>query len=731
MSAERGAWRSRLGSLPLPAALILAALLSGLLIVAGSGLIVVELRRKELADAKRELTTLNTVLAEQAARTLQSVDLVLTSVIDGLANEGIATSEELVRLKSGQDTHESLRAKVAGIPQIDAVTLIAADGRLVNYSRGFPIPAIDLSDRAYFAHLRDTPTTDPYVTEPLRSRGTGTWTVYLARRVTSADGRFIGLVLGAIDLGYFDTFYRSLQLGGRSAISLWRRDGTLLAREPPVPGIGRQFKLKAFTEDRLRDGVGYYEVADSMDGMHRLVATRATRGYPLILNVTRTRDEVLSDWRREAMLAAGAAAAAVGAIVLILWSLARQRRSDAAAAQALREREHAVSARESVEEQLRQAQKMEAVGQLTGGIAHDFNNLLTGIIGSLELIRSRIAQGRPETIDRYIEAATGSANRAAALTHRLLAFARRQPLDPRPVAVDALLAGMDDLLRRTLAGPVRLEITAADGLWPTLCDPNQLENALLNLAINARDAMPGGGRLAIEARNASVGPRDAARHPGVEPGEYVCLRVADTGTGMAPEVAARAFDPFFTTKPLGEGTGLGLSMIYGFARQSEGHARIETAPGQGTTVALYLPRHRGAPASEDAPRPVAPSPRARGETVLVVEDEAAVRDVVVEVLRDLGYRPLDAADGPAGLACLRSGVPIDLLVTDVGLPGLDGRRLAELARAERPSLRVLFMTGYAENATFGAEGFAPGTGLLTKPFPAQALAERVRALMER
>ncbi|MCF4128348.1 ATP-binding response regulator [Methylobacterium sp. SyP6R] len=389
-----------------------------------------------------------------------------------------------------------------------------------------------------------------------------------------------------------------------------------------------------------------------------------------------------------------------------------------------------VTEQRELEEAFRQSQKMEAVGQLTGGIAHDFNNLLTGIVGSLDLLSTRLAQGRTDVAARYIEAALTSAHRAAALTHRLLAFARRQPLDPRPVDANALVASLEDLVRRTLGETVTLETRLTEGLWPTLCDANQLESAILNLAINARDAMPDGGHLTIETRNVTLDGVFAAAHGDVAPGAYIRLAVTDTGTGMPPEVVRRAFDPFFTTKPIGQGTGLGLSMIYGFARQSEGHAVIASEVGRGTTVALYLPRHDGplAEAEGPAPGPAAP-PAGSGETVLVVEDEPAVRSLIVDVLRDLGYRALEAQDGPAGLAALRGAARIDLLVTDVGLPGLNGRQLADAAREHRPGLKVLFITGYAENAAMA--GFlAPGMQMVTKPFPVDLLARRIRAIIE-
>jgi PAS domain S-box-containing protein len=389
-----------------------------------------------------------------------------------------------------------------------------------------------------------------------------------------------------------------------------------------------------------------------------------------------------------------------------------------------------ITEQRTAEEALRQSQKMEAVGQLTGGIAHDFNNLLQGITGSLDLMGKRLSQGRVGELDRFVRGAMDSAKRASALTHRLLAFSRRQPLDPRPVRANPLVGSMEDLLRRTLGERVELELVLAGGLWLTLCDPNQLENAILNLAINARDAMPNGGKLTIETCNTHLDSAYLARQREVQPGQYVCICVTDTGTGMSAETIAHAFEPFFTTKPIGQGTGLGLSMIYGFARQSEGYARIYSELGHGTTVKLYLPRHRGALEEEEAPASMPPAAAEAGETVLVVEDEPVVRGLIVEVLADLGYAALEAADGPSGLAMLQSRRRIDLLITDMGLPGLNGRQIADAGRALRPELKVLFMTGYAENAAIASGFLEPGMAMITKPFAMDVLARRIRAIIE-
>jgi len=388
---------------------------------------------------------------------------------------------------------------------------------------------------------------------------------------------------------------------------------------------------------------------------------------------------------------------------------------------------------EDAQEALRQAQKMEAVGQLTGGIAHDFNNLLTGVIGSLDMMQRQMAKGETSKIERYATTAMTAANRAAALTHRLLAFSRRQPLDPKPVNANRLVTGMEELLRRTIGESIQLEIVTAGGLWQTLCDPHQLESAVLNLAINARDAMPDGGKLTIETCNAHLDSAYAAKQRDVTPGQYICICVTDTGTGMTKDTIDKAFEPFFTTKPIGQGTGLGLSMIYGFTRQSEGYARIYSEVGEGTTIKLYLPRYYGeAEDAEENHGELTDAHRAEaGEVVLVVEDESAVRDLVVDVLEELGYRAVEAVDGPSGLKLLQSRTRLDLLVTDIGLPGLNGRQLADAARELRPDLKVLFMTGYAENATIANGFLEPGMEMITKPFAIEALVTRIRDMIER
>jgi PAS domain S-box-containing protein len=376
---------------------------------------------------------------------------------------------------------------------------------------------------------------------------------------------------------------------------------------------------------------------------------------------------------------------------------------------------------------LRQSQKMEAIGQLTGGIAHDFNNLLTGIIGSLDLVRKRLATNNPGDIPRLMDAASAAALRAAALTHRLLAFGRRQSLDTRPNDVNRIVTGIEDLLQRSMGERIELVCKLSDDLWTASTDANQLESALLNLAINARDAMPDGGRLTIETLNVRLDNAYTSLHEDVQTGEYVTISVSDTGIGMPPEVLEKAVEPFFTTKAVGEGTGLGLSVIYGFIKQSRGHLRINSKVGQGTTVNLYLPR-----ALQDAVdlKSVAiETPRGHGETILVVEDDATVRSIISDALQDLGYRVMTAADARFAIPLLQSKGAIDLLISDVILPHVNGRKLAEMARSSRPSLKVLFVSGYSETAIVRGDLIDAGMDMLSKPFALNTLGAKVHAMI--
>jgi len=373
---------------------------------------------------------------------------------------------------------------------------------------------------------------------------------------------------------------------------------------------------------------------------------------------------------------------------------------------------------------------MEAVGQLTGGIAHDFNNLLTVIMGNLEHLE-RISPPDQQPNQRLISAALRGATRAATLTDRLLAFSRRHPLVPEVLSVNRLVAGMSDLLRRTIGESIHIETVLAGGLWPILADANQLENALINLAVNSRDAMPDGGKLTIETANSHLDDAYARLHDEVEPGQYVGIFVTDTGVGMSTQTVSQAFDPFFTTKDIGQGTGLGLSQVYGFIKQSGGHVKIYSEVGQGTTVKLYLPRHRGAEDLVNGREETRELPRGRGETVLVVEDDPDVRDYTIEIVGELGYAVVSAADGATALRLLDSHPEVHLLFTDVGLPGgMNGRQLAEQALRRQPRLKVLYTTGYARNAIVHQGRLDSGVEVVFKPFTAAALAIKIHEVLD-
>lgn len=389
----------------------------------------------------------------------------------------------------------------------------------------------------------------------------------------------------------------------------------------------------------------------------------------------------------------------------------------------------------AAEEALRQSQKMEAVGQLTGGLAHDFNNLLAGISGSLELMDVRIKQGRFSDVARYLAAAQGASKRAAALTHRLLAFARRQTLEPKPADANRLIQEMKEFIQRTVGPSIELNVSGDSGLWPIRVDAPQLENALLNLCINARDAMPEGGQISVVTANEWLDeslspPRNTTKGSGAP---YIVLRISDTGSGMSPQIVARVFEPFFTTKPIGQGTGLGLSMVYGFVQQSGGQVRITSVVGKGTTVSIYLPRYDGELTQHEvAPSALEQQASHRSATVLVVDDEPTVRMLVMDVLEELGFSAIEAGDSLTGLKLLQSDVPIDLLITDVGLPGgMNGRQLADAARESRPHLPILFITGYAEISVLRNDQLDPGMSVMTKPFLIEVIKTRIQSLLDK
>lgn len=435
-----------------------------------------------------------------------------------------------------------------------------------------------------------------------------------------------------------------------------------------------------------------------------------------------------AELRMIAVLATAIGLALLATLAALVAWIVHARRSADELASAHRLLQGSIAERDAAEEQIRQMQKVEAIGQLTGGIAHDFNNMLAVIMSGIGLAQKRLMRGQDGTED-FLAGALDGANRAATLVKRLLAFSRQQPLAPKPIDANKFVAGISELISRAIGETINVETILGGGLWLTHADPVQLESSILNLCVNARDAMPGGGRLTIETANCHLDDRYSRLHPGVPAGQYVLIAVTDTGTGMTPEVLAKAFDPFFTTKDQTKGTGLGLSQVYGFVKQSGGHVKVYSEIGQGTTVKIYLPRYYAADA--DRPEPERkPSESAGTETVLLVEDEARVLELTAAGLRELGYTVLEARSAQEALDQLRSDAAVDLLLTDIVMPEMNGRRLADAASELRPDLKVMFMTGFTKNAVVHNGVLDPGVHFLAKPFSLDELSIKIREILE-
>jgi two-component system, NtrC family, sensor kinase len=651
--------------------------------------------------------------AEHALRVFRSISVTFDSV------EQITRGRTEPTLRTNAaELSERLKQFVGALPDIGSVWILNAQGDAIVSSLFFPLPAAANGPERAF--LKSQLAQDPniHVGEVLRIQMTGRLLFPVSKWRTDSSGTFSGITEISVLPSEFERFYQPLAERTSAAFALIRDDGAVLARYP-VPTVAG-IKLDASTGfaqlvARSPEG-GEYTSVSGIDGIERRFAARRLEGFPLyVTSSLATRDIVRGWlWHMASYLVFGIPATAFF-VVLILLAM---RKTNELYAEAER--------REAAEASLRQAQKMEAVGQLTGGVAHDFNNLLTIILGNLELALKHAPEGRQQ---RLLNNVYRAGERAAVLTKRLLAFSRNQPLDPRPIDANRLVADMSDLFTRALGETISIEIVRGGGLWQTEVDRTQLESALLNLAINARDAMPSGGKLTIETGNAYLDEAYCANAEGVKPGQYVMIAITDTGTGMSQDVIGKAFDPFFTTKPAGAGTGLGLSQVHGFVKQSGGHIRIYSELGEGTTVKIYLPRSfAGAREARDEAK--APEIRKGSlETVLVVEDDEEVRSFVTDTLRGLNYRVLEAADGEAALALVHQPDRIDLLLTDVVMPGMNGRALGDAARQHRPGLKILYMTGYSRNAIVHQGRLDPGVSLIQKPFSESALASRVHEVL--
>lgn len=684
------------------------------------------------ATAWRELEDEAFFLADHASRLFEVARICLSGterLIEGLDWAAIEGSPEL---------HRQLAALNAAIPHVQDTWLNDATGRLRATSFAFPTPASDAADRENFKAAR-LPGRELFIGPPIVGKVTNQPTFLLSRRLENPDGSFRGMVSATTRLGYFEDYWRQVRRGYDARITLFRADGRILT-EFPAEAAGREM-----VDPGLLQAILAHPIAGAFGGSPgnpTLTRYRQVNQLPVYLSVAVDPAAVRAGWLGWLGTYLPFPLFSIAALGVLIWLMWRQGRIEAADKAALvrargalgranEELRAEIQSRIAAEEQVSHLQKLEAIGQLTGGIAHDFNNMLAVIVGSLSLLKKRLGPG-DDRLARHVETASEGAERAAALTRRLLAFARRQPLEPRTIEVNRFVAGLSDLLCRTLTEGIQLETVLAGGLWRTRVDPGQLENAIVNLAVNARDAMDGSGRLTIETANASLDGDYVAQHAGVPPGQYVLVAVTDTGSGMPPELVARAFEPFFTTKEIGRGSGLGLSQVYGFVRQSGGHVTIYSEPGQGTSVKIYLPRHYGPAEAAPPPRPAPPTlPAGRAdEIVLVVEDEDGVRRLSVDLLRELGYTVRHAADAEGALRLLEQQPDIRLLFTDVVMPAVNGRELADRARARQPGLRILFTTGYTRNAVVHNGLLDPGVRLLTKPFTLEQLARAVRAALD-
>ena len=669
-----------------------------------------------LADERIERSL--DVLQEQALKVFQSMNLALDTIdnmVAGLSEADIRAAEERL--------HTRLRQIQSALPEVQSIWIFGPTGHPQVITRDYPAPyAEDFGALDYFVVPRDGPA-GVYIGGIHQSVSGGRPYFTFSRARRDASGKFLGVIEMSLLPSDFSGFYSHLLSGEGLQFALVRDDGVMLARYPAISREVRLDEHSGFQRSMVAAPAGgFYTSVGGNDNVERRVGTRRLPGFPVYVIVGIDTTQIRNEWMGGmAMHLIFGVPATLFLFLTLLAVLRRTRRLYAETDQRL-----------VAEETLRQSQKLDAIGHLTGGVAHDFNNLLTIIIGNLEVAQRQLESWTDAVhgkLAQRIGSAMHGAERAAALTKRLLAFARQQPLNPAALDVNRLLNGLSDFLHRALGEDVSLEIVGTGGVWPVEADPAELEAAILNLAVNARDAMPDGGKLTIETANAYLDDAYCRQYSDLRPGQYVQVSVTDTGAGMTREIIDRAFEPFFTTKQAGQGTGLGLSQVYGFVKQSGGHVKIYSEVGEGTTIKMYLPRFTGqaSPSAETKSELRRGRP---GECILVVEDDADVRAYVVETLRGLGYDVIEAAGGEEALALMDRHQTISLLLTDVVMPGQNGRKLAEAARARQASLKVLYMTGYSRNAIVHQGRLDPGVELLQKPLTSEQLAAMVRKVLD-
>ncbi len=651
------------------------------------------------------------------------INALVAANVSELLNE---RSNEVIRVNERQ-IHDGLKRLIEPLPQIQNIWVLDEQGRPVASANVYPVPdGVSYGDRAYFVAHREG-AAQRFVSESLRGRVNNVAFFQYSERRQAADGRFEGVIAVAVSPDYFMGQFAQASESRNFTASIVRADGEILVRYPAGGGPVRLPPESGFLHAiAAAPDAGIYQTAQSsFDGVGRLFTYRKLAKLPIYVVHGYATATIRGEWmdRMASHLIFGLPATLMLFSLAVVASRRAHRQADV-----LNRLSEEKARREVAEESLRQAQKMNAVGQLTAGIAHDFNNLLTGIGGALEMMGRRVDRPSPE-FARFLDLGQTGVSRAATLTQRLLAFSRQQPLQIEVIDINKLVAGMSELLRRTLGEKIRIETVLSGGLWRAKADAVQLESAILNLAINGRDAMPDGGVLTIETANAHLDEAYASANVEVVAGQYVLIAVSDAGAGMDAETMARAFEPFFTTKQRGQGTGLGLSMAFGYVKQIGGHLKIYSEKGHGTVVKIYVPRSGDDPGVELEVDAQPPHAAGGGPVVLVVEDDEVVRDFAVSACREVGCTVYQAADAREALSILQAKDDIELLFTDVGLPGdMNGRQLAAVATGQRPRLKVLYTTGYTANAIVHHGVLDAGVDFIGKPFSIAALAAKIKAM---
>jgi two-component system, NtrC family, sensor kinase len=659
------------------------------------------------------------VMQEQALKTFQSVMVALDAIGWVL---GTRSSSEIK--EDEPRLHEELIKIKQTLPDVQSIWIFGPDGHPQAISRESPPPNLYYGDNDYFTVPRDHLDLPLYVGHIHESVSGGEPYFTLNRARRDARGNFAGVIEMSVLPSNFRRFYEQLTSSPGLGFSMVLEDGTVLTRFPLLVGEEKLNPKTGFAQEiATKPAGGLYNAVSQLDHKDYRVGLRRLPGFPVYVTAFVPVAAMRLEWMKG--MATHLIFGIPATILLFATVLVILRRTQRLYAETDR--------RLAAEESLRQAQRLDAIGHLTGGVAHDFNNLLTIIIGNLESAKRQLDQWTDAAhfkLSQRIDHAMRGATRAASLTKRLLAFARQTPLRPSAIDVNRLLTGLSEFLQRALGEHIALEIVGAAGLWPAEADPAELETALLNMAVNSRDAMPDGGKLTIETSNAYLDDLYCRGQPDLRPGQYVLIAVTDTGAGMSQRIMERAFEPFFTTKESGQGTGLGLSQVYGFVRQLGGHVKIYSEVSEGTTVKMYLPRHLGEMPPAVQGTSSQPARARAGECVLVVEDDPNVRGYVVETLGGLGYDVLGAGGADQALQLLQGTEAVKLLLTDVVMPGKNGRKLAEEAVKLSPSLKVLYMTGYSRNAIVHQGRLDPGVELIQKPLTSERLATAVRRVLD-